>query len=141
MIEEELPSFITTAKNDLFIKVEADTLIHLPLKEHRQTFIILHGVDLRPKGMHLPCYLLQPQSTRPFKMRFHMPKSSFLLHLKADLQSSTKPHQKAPARCLYISGLIIGSFQTTTLFENSFLFPDCMQVALICISCSSKRFN
>jgi hypothetical protein len=39
----ELPDFIVTLKNDLFAKVETDTLINLPLKEHRQTFIILHG--------------------------------------------------------------------------------------------------
>jgi hypothetical protein len=38
-----LPAVINTMKNDLSIKAETDTLIHLLLKEHRKTFIILHG--------------------------------------------------------------------------------------------------
>jgi len=39
----DLPADMAALESDLSIKTEADTLIHLPLKEHRQTFIILHG--------------------------------------------------------------------------------------------------
>src|SRR6187402_828492 len=39
----EIPDDMTTMKNDLFQKADTVTLIYLPLKEHRHTFIILHG--------------------------------------------------------------------------------------------------
>jgi hypothetical protein len=124
-----------------FRQGRASTLVHLPLKEHRQTLIILQG-RVSSAEKFAPA-LLSSATTKneTFQSAYLYAKRIFLTVLKNQPQFLTKANQKAPTQSLYITCLIFGSSQITLSLETSFRFLDYVRVAFICTDYSSKRYN